>query len=139
MLFANVIERTGSRDGLLRLAMRADALISGLFGIAGLTGWAVEFEGTTMAFKYGMAVFFTAYGATVLLLTALSSVRRSGISVVVANLLYTMVAVVSVLADVLPLTASGVIFTFASGVYTLVFAVLQYLGWRRAKSYAFVA
>ena len=70
---ANVIERSGSRDGLLRLAMRADAVISGLFGVAGLTGWMVEFAGTTKTFQYSMAAFFIAYGAVVLPLAALQS------------------------------------------------------------------
>jgi hypothetical protein len=133
MMSTNIIERAGSRDGLLRLAMRADAVISGLFGIAGLTGWMIEFAGTTRAFQYSMAAFFISYGAIVLALAALPSVRRTGIGVVVANLAYTVAAVVLVVADVVPLTPSGVVFTSTSGIYTLVFAALQYLGWRRIK------
>jgi hypothetical protein len=54
--------------------------------------------------------------------------------VVVANLLFTVAAVVLVLADVFPLTATGVVTTLASGVYTLLFAELQYRGRRRAKA-----
>lgn len=138
MLSTNVIDVTGSRDRALRLAMAADAVISGLFGIAGLTGLVIEFAGIAEAFKHGMAVFFIAYGATVLTLAALPSVRRTGIGVVIANLLYTMAVVVSALADILPITASGMVFAAASGVYTLVFAVLQYLCWRRANSYALI-
>jgi len=33
---ATTIDRTGTRDGLLRLAMRADAVISALVGLAGI-------------------------------------------------------------------------------------------------------
>jgi hypothetical protein len=129
---AHLIKRPDRRDGLLRLAMGADALISGLAGTAGLFGWMAEFAGTTKAFRYGMATFFTAYAAIVLVLAALPSVRRVGIGVIVANLLYTGAAVFILIAQVFPLTTTGVVFTWASGVYTLVFGALQYFGWRRA-------
>jgi hypothetical protein len=133
---AITIDRTGTRDGFLRLAMRADAVITGLAGVAGLplASWLAETSGTTIAFEYAMAGFFIAYGAVVFGLAALPSVLRAGVGVMIANLLYTVAAVVLVLADVFPLTATGVVLTLASGVYTLVFAELQYTGWRRAKA-----
>jgi hypothetical protein len=133
---ANTIDRTQTRDGLLRLAMRADAVITGLAGVAGipLAGWLSELSGTTKAFEYGMAAFFIAYGMVVFGLATLPSVRRAGMGVVIANLLFTVATVVLVLADIFPLTAAGVTTTLASGVYTLVFAELQYQGWRRAKT-----
>ena len=132
---AITIDRTGTRDGLLRLAMRADAVISGLAGVAGipLAGTLSELSGTTKAFEYGMAAFFIAYGVVVFGLAALPSVRVAGIAVAIANLLYTIGSVVFVLADVYPLTTTGVVLTLAAGVYTLVFAELQYQGWRRAR------
>jgi len=133
---AITIDRTGTRDGLLRLAMRADAAITGLAGVAGLplAGWLAETSGTSVAFEYSMGAFFIAYGLVVFGLAALPSVRRAGMAVVIANVLYTVAAVVLVLADVFPLTATGVVLTLASGVYTLVFAELQYQGWRRIKA-----
>jgi hypothetical protein len=128
--------RTTTDDGLLRLTMRADAVISGLAGVAGipLAGWLSAQSGTTKMFEYGMAAFLIAYGVVVLGLAALPSVRRAGMGVIVANLLFTVATVVLVLADVFPLTATGVVTTLASGVYTLVFAELQYQGWRRTKA-----
>ena len=78
--------------------------------------------------------FFIAYGLVVFGLAALPSVRRAGMGVIIANVLYTVAAVVFVLADVFPLTATGVVLTLASGVYTLAFAELQYQGWRRVKA-----
>jgi hypothetical protein len=125
-----------STDSLLRFAMRADAILTGLAGVAGipLAGWLAEISGTTKAFEYSMGAFFIAYGLVVFGLAALPSVRRAGMAVVIANLLYTVAAVVFVLAGVLPLTTTGVVLTLASGVYTLVFAELQYQGWRRAKA-----
>ncbi len=133
---ATTIARTGSRDGLLRLAMRADAAITGLAGVVGLplAGWLAELSGTTKEFELGMGVFFIAYGAVVFGLAALPSVKRAGMAVVIGNLLFTVAAVGLVLADVFPLTATGIVLNVASGVYTLVFAELQYQGWRRAKA-----
>jgi hypothetical protein len=132
---ATTIDRTGTRDGLLRLAMRADAIITGLAGVAGLplAGWLAETSGTTIEFEYGMGAFFIAYGVVVFGLAALPSVRRAGMGVIIANLLYTVASVVFVLADVFPLTGTGVVLNLAAGVYTLVFAELQYQGWRRIK------
>jgi MFS family permease len=132
---ATTIDRTGTRDGLLRLAMRADAAISGLGGLAGipLAGWLSEHSGTTKAFEYGLSIFLIGYGAMVFGLATLPSLRRVGMGVVIANLLFTAATVILVLADIFPLTATGVTLTLASGAYTLLFAELQYQGWRRAR------
>ncbi|OBI41206.1 hypothetical protein [Mycobacterium sp. E796] len=133
---ATTIDRTGTRDGVLRFAMRADAVISGLVGLAGipLAGRLADLSGTTKAFEYGMAAFLIAYGVAVMGLAALPSVRRAGMGVIVANLLYTAAAIVLVLADVFPLTSAGVVLNLAAGAYTLIFAELQYQGWRRARA-----
>lgn len=133
---ATTIDRTGTRDGLLRLAMRADAAISALVGLAGIpvAGWLADLSGTTKAFEYGMAAFLIAYGVVVFGLAALPSVRRAGMAVIIANVAYTVAAIVLVLADVFPLTSTGVVLNLAAGVYTLVFAELQYQGWRRARA-----
>ena len=130
------IGRTGTRDGLLRLTMRIDAVASGLAGIAGipLAGWLSEVSGTTRAFEYGTAAVFIAYGAVVLGLATRPSVRTAGMGVVIANLLFTVAAVALVLTHEFPLTATGVTLMLGSGVYTLVFAELQYQGWRRARA-----
>jgi hypothetical protein len=130
------IDRTGTRDGLLRFAMRADAGISTLVGLAGIpvAGWLAELSGTTKAFEYGMGAFLIAYGVVVFGLATLPSVRRAGMGVIIANLLYTVAAVVLVLADIFPLTPAGVVLNVAAGAYTLLFAELQYQGWRRAKA-----
>jgi hypothetical protein len=125
-----------STDSLLRFAMRADAVLTGLAGVAALplAGWLSELSGTTRAFEYSMSAFFIVYGIAVLGLAVLPSVRVPGIAVIIANLLYTVAAVVLVLSDWMPLTTTGVVLTLATGVYTLVFAELQYQGWRRIKA-----
>jgi hypothetical membrane protein len=126
---------TDSTDSLLRFAMRADAVLTGLAGIAGipLANWVAELSGTTTTFEYSMSAFFIAYGLVVLALAARPSVRRTGMVLAAGNLLYTVASVALVLADVFPLTTTGVVLTLATGVYTLVFAELQYQGVRRIK------
>ena len=133
---AVTVDRTGTRDGFLRLALRADATASGLMGIAGIpfAGWLAETSGTTTAFEYSMSAFFIAFAVGVFALASRPSVTTAGIVIAAGNLLYTVASVVLVLADVFPLTTTGVVLTLSGGVYTLVMAELQYQGWRRAKA-----
>jgi hypothetical protein len=125
-----------STDSLLRFAMRADGIISGLTGIAGiaLAGWLAEISGTPIAFEYSMSAFFIVFGAAVLWLAARPSVRRVGLMVAIGNLLFTVASVVLVLADVFPLTTAGVVLTLGTGAYTAVIGELQYQGVRRIKA-----
>jgi hypothetical protein len=125
-----------STDSLLRFALRTDAILSGLAGIAAipLAGWLAETSGTTKAFEYSMGAFFIAFAVGVLWLAAQPSVRRAGMMVAIGNLLFTVASVVLVLADVFPLTTTGVVLTLGTGVYTAAIAELQYQGVRRIKA-----
>jgi hypothetical protein len=125
-----------STDSLLRFALRADATASGLMGLAGipLAGWLAEISGTTKAFEYSMSAFFIVFAVGVFAFAARPSVKRTGVVVAAGNVLYTVASVVFVLADVFPLTTTGVVLTLAAGVYTLVMAELQYQGVRRMKA-----
>ncbi|AGB25278.1 hypothetical protein Mycsm_05070 [Mycobacterium sp. JS623] len=124
-----------SSDSFLRFALRTDATCSGLMGIAGLAlaGWISETSGITKAFEYSVSALFVAFAVGVFLLAARPSVRQAGIVIAAGNVLYTVASIVFVLADVFPLTTTGVVSTLAVGVYTLIMAELQYQGWRRAK------
>lgn len=124
-----------STDSLLRFALRLDAVLTGVAGIVGipLAEWMAEKSGTSAAFEYSLSAFFIAYGLVVLALAQLPELRKPGIAVIAANLLYTVGAVVFVVSDWMPLTTIGVVGTLATGVYTLVFAELQYQGLRRLK------
>lgn len=133
---ATTIAPATTRDRLLRLAMRADAAISALVGLAGipLAGRLAAISGTTAAYEDAMAAFLVGYGLVVFRLAGRPTVIRTGMGVIVANLLYTVAAIGLVLADVFPLTTAGVALTLGSGAYTLLFAELQYQGWRRARA-----
>jgi hypothetical protein len=120
-----------STDSLLRFAMRADATFTGLMGLvaAFFADPLSSVTGLSSGQEYSMGAFFVLYGLAVFSLAALPNPRRVGIGVVVANIVYTLAAVVA--AQALPMTTTGVAATLASGVYTAVFAGLQYLGVRR--------
>jgi hypothetical protein len=123
-------------DSLLRLSLRADAILTGLAGIAGLplAGRLAEVSGTTVTFEKAMAAFFIGYGVVVFALSTLDSVKAPGMAVIIGNVAFTLGAVALVLWGPFALTTPGVVLTLASGVYTLVFAELQYQGWRRIKA-----
>lgn len=120
-----------SNDSLLRFAMRADATLTGLTGLAVAVAAdpISRLTGLTSAQEYSMGAFFVLYGLAVFSLAALPNLRRAGLGVVAANLVYTVAAVVA--AELVPMTSIGVAATLASGAYTLAFAGLQYLGVRR--------
>ncbi|SOJ56709.1 hypothetical protein MSIMFB_04184 [Mycobacterium simulans] len=120
-----------STDSLLRFAMRLDATLTGLMGlvVAVAADPISRLTGLTSGQEYSMGAFFVLYGLAVFCLAALPNLRRAGIGVVAANIVYTLGAIVA--AELVPMTATGVAATLASGVYTAAFAGLQYLGVRR--------
>jgi hypothetical protein len=122
-----------STDSLLRFAMRLDATLTGLAGlfIAAAADPISSWSGLSSLTEYGVGAFFVLCGLIVFGLAAAPDLRRAGIGVVVANIVFTVAAVVIVAADALPLTATGIAATLASGVYTALIGYLQYLGVRR--------
>ena len=120
-----------STDSLLRFAMRADATLTGLCGlaVAFFADPISSMTGLASGQEYALGAFFVLYGLVVFSLAAVPNLRRVGIGVIAANIVYTLAAVVA--AEIVPMTATGVAATLATGVYTAAFAGLQYLGVRR--------
>jgi hypothetical protein len=120
-----------STDSLLRFLMRADATLTGLCGlaVAFFADPLSSLTGLTSGQEYLLGAFFVLSGLAVFSLAALPNLRRAGTGIVMANIVFTLAAIVA--ADVVPMTATGVAATLASGVYTAAFAGLQYLGVRR--------
>lgn len=127
---------SGSSDALLRFALRADATLTALCGLmlAFLADPLSELTGLTATQEWLVGASFVAYGALLYGLAALDDLRVAGTAVIVGNLLFSVLAVVVVVAGWLPLTAFGVTVTLATGVVTLAFADLQYLGVRRLRA-----
>ncbi len=124
---------SGSKDSLLRFAMRLDATLSGLVGliVAVAADHISSLTGLTPAQEFVTGVAFVLYGVVVYSLAALPNLRGAGIGVAVANAVGMVAAVAVVVAGVLPLTTIGVVSMLGTALYTAVFAVLQYLGVRR--------
>ncbi|MEV3902303.1 MULTISPECIES: hypothetical protein [unclassified Mycobacterium] len=124
---------TTTSDSLLRFAMRADAIPVGVVGIvfAAAAQPLSPVLGLPVAAAYGLAAFFIAWGVIVTWLASRPAVRAAGIGAAIANVICTVGAVAVVLTDVWPLTTLGVVMMLASGVYTAVFAELQYVGVKR--------
>jgi hypothetical protein len=120
-----------STDSLLRFAMRADATFTGLCGlaVAFVADPLSSLTGLSSGVEYALGAFFVLCGLVVFSLAALPNLRRAGIVVIAANIVCTLAAIVA--AEAVPMTATGVAATLASGVYTAAFAALQYLGVRR--------
>ncbi|OBG60527.1 MULTISPECIES: hypothetical protein [unclassified Mycobacterium] len=121
-------------DSLLRFAMRADATLTGLCGlaIAFLADPLSSLTGLTSLQEYSLGALFVFSGLAVFLVAAAPNLRRVGIGVIVANVVFTLAAIVA--AGVFPLSATGIAATLAVGVYTAAFAGLQYLGVRRLET-----
>lgn len=120
-------------DSLLRFALRLDATLSGLLGLAlaAAAGPLARLTGFTPTQEYLAGAAMVLYGVVVFRLAGLASVRRAGVGVAIANLVATVAAVALVASAALPLTTLGVTALIVSAVYTGVFALMQYLGVRR--------
>lgn len=120
-----------STESLLRFAMRLDATLTGLGGlaIALLADPISSLTGLTAPQEYSVGAFFVLYGLVVFSLAALPNLRRAGIGVVVGNVVFTVAALLA--AESVLMTVTGVAATLVSGVYTAFFAWLQYQGVRR--------
>ena len=118
---------TTANDSLLRFGLRADAILTGVTGVALLpfASSIAELCGTTVGFERAVAAFFVVYGVAVLAIAAQPSLKRLGMAVIVGNFAFTVGAVALVLSDVFALTTTGVVATLGSGVYTLAFGELQ--------------
>jgi hypothetical protein len=125
-----------STDSLLRFAMRVDATLTGLMGlaVAFVADPLSSLTGLTSLQEYSVGAFFVLYGLVVFALAAALDLRRAGIGVVIANAVLAVAAVVVAAADALPLTQTGVAATLASGVCTALIGYLQYLGVRRLRA-----
>jgi hypothetical protein len=122
-----------SSDSLLRFAMRADATLCAGTGL--LVAFAADplsrVSGLSSTSEWIAGAALVAYGATLYVLAAVPALRRVGVGVVAANLVFAVATVAVLAAGVLPLTAAGVAMMLATVAIVLGFAAAQYLGVRR--------
>lgn len=132
---ATVVHRplSDSSDSLLRFAMRADATVCAGLGL--LLAMAADplsrLSGLSATAEWLAGAALVVYGVALYVMAAVPFVRRIGIGIVVANVVFAMAVVAVVAAGVLPLTGMGVAMMLAIVAATLGLAYLQYLGVRR--------
>ena len=122
--------------GLLRLALKLDALASGALGALSLAAGTVldDLLGLPLALLVPVGLFLLAYAAFVWVLGTRRRIRRTAAWAVVAvNLVWAADSVALVLVGWFPLSALGVAFVLTQAVAVFLFADLQFLGLRRAR------
>jgi hypothetical protein len=127
---------SASTDALLRFALRADATLTGMAGlaVAAFANPLSTISGLAPTTEYLIGAAFVMYGVAVYYLAALPGLRNVGIGVSLANVVCTLATLAIVMTDAAPLTETGIAVTLATGVYTAFFAYLQYLGVRRLRA-----
>ncbi|WP_029114250.1 hypothetical protein [Mycobacterium sp. URHB0044] len=122
-----------SSDSLLRFAMRADATLCAGIGliIATAADPLSRLSGLSAASEWVAGAALVVYGAVLYVLAAAPDIRRIGLIVVAANVVFAIAAAAVLVAGVLPLTGLGVAMVLVTVASTLGFAYLQYLGVRR--------
>ncbi|PQD99260.1 hypothetical protein CYL16_17700 [Mycobacterium sp. EPG1] len=130
---ATTLPATDARSGLLRFAMRLDAVLVGITGIpfVAAAGWLSSLTGIPVAVEYSLGVFFLAYGVVVYRLAGLDRVRPGAIATIAANALFTVGFVGAEVAGIWPLTGWGVGLLLGGALYTAVIGAVQYVGLRR--------
>jgi hypothetical protein len=122
-----------STDSLLRFVMRADATLCAGTGllIATAADPLSRLSGLAPVSEWVAGAALVVYGAVLYVLAAAPAIRRIGVGIVAANVVFAVATVAILAAGVLPLTAAGVAMMLATVATTLGFAYLQYLGVRR--------
>jgi hypothetical protein len=124
---------TRARDGLVRFAMRLDAVLVGITGIpfVAAADWLSSLTGVPVAVEYGLGVFFLAYGVVVYWLAGRDRVRPGAIATITANALFTVGFVGLAEAGIWPLSTWGYALLVGGALYTAVIGSVQYAGLRR--------
>lgn len=120
---------------LLRLALRADALVSGLNGAAYLllTGPLSELLGLSAGVLQAVGVFLLVYAAAVWLVGS-RPVAPAVRVVITGNLLWSAGSIAVVVADLGTPTTIGAVWLVLQAVVVAGFAILQLAGLRRATA-----
>lgn len=131
--------RTGEPSGLLRLALRLDAVASGTIGAAlvALGGPLDDLLGTPVAMTRPIGVLLIAYAVAVWFVAVPTPPRVPAVRAVIAvNVAWFVASVGYAVATWADLTALGATFVLGQALAVLVFAELQVLGLRRSTSSA---
>jgi hypothetical protein len=134
-LDSNLRPATDARSGLV-LALRADAVITGAFGVLIgvasplLDGWL----GVDTALLLALGVLLAGYAMLLEFVVARRPTRALVWDVIALNTLWAVGSVVAVVTDALTLTTLGTVFVLGQAAAVALIADLQFLALRRTRS-----
>ncbi|MFD9905583.1 hypothetical protein [Streptomyces sp. NPDC059063] len=117
-------------DTLARLALKLDAAVTGLNGLAYLALAQVldSFFGIEAAVQYPVGAFLLLYATAVLVIATREHISRPALSAVItANLLWTVLSVISVATDTFSPTGTGMAWALLQALVVAGFAAVQYV------------
>jgi len=125
--------RGGSDDSMLRFAMRADATLCAGTGllVAFVADPLSRLSGLSSVSEWIAGAALVFYGVALYVLAAAPAIRKIGVGIVVANVVFAVVAIAVLVLGLLPLTGAGVAMMLATVAATLGCAAAQYFGVRR--------
>ena len=123
------------RGGLLRLALKLDAVASGALGVLSL-GASPAFDdllGTPLALLVPVGLLLVAWAATLWVIASRPQIGGTAVrAVILLNLLYAVDCVVVVAAGWFPLTSLGTAFVLFQAAAVTLFAAAQFYALRKA-------
>ncbi|MCX5200683.1 hypothetical protein OG897_04285 [Streptomyces sp. NBC_00237] len=126
--------RTAAPDGFARLALKLDAAVTGLNGIAylGLATTLESWFGVTTAVQYPVGAFLLLYALGVLAAGTRKDVSRTALAAVIAaNLLWVVLSLAVAISGTLSPTGVGTAWIVLQALTVGGFAALQYVGLKR--------
>ncbi|MFC8044948.1 hypothetical protein [Nocardia sp. NPDC057353] len=125
-------------DRLLRLSLRADAVITGVNGLAylALAGPLESLLGLDRPLGIAIGVFLTGYAVAVAAVGQLARIPAAAAGAVIAvNAAWAVASVLALVTGALGVTAVGAVWAVLQALVVGGFAALQYLGLRRASAH----
>ncbi len=126
--------RAMGTDGFARLALKLDAVATGLNGIAYLTLATVldSLFGVPTAVQYPVGAFLLLYAVGVLAIGTRQEISRTGLmAVIVANTLWVVLSLVVAVSGAFSPTGVGAVWIVLQSLTVGGFAVLQCIGLKR--------
>ncbi|MFI7439527.1 hypothetical protein [Nonomuraea indica] len=127
---------TADRTKFLRLALTADAVITGVNGLAYLAaaGLLSDLLGPSTGLLRGIGAFLLVYGLAVGFLASRPAVPVTGTKAVIAlNVTWAVASVAAVVTGVATFTTAGAVWAILQALTVLGFAELQVMGLRKAR------
>lgn len=128
---------TTDRTYFLRGALRLDAVVTGLNGVAYLAaaGPLHDLLGASPGTLRAIGAFLLAFAVALGVIASRATVSRAAVAVViVANAVWVVDSLVVARREMFDLSTAGVVWTFAQAAVVAGFAALEYVGLRRATT-----